>query len=61
MNNEPVQLLLSRAEAIFLGAMLDEMNGQLMEHYAELDQDQRMFLDTAQTIRKYLPQIEVPK
>lgn len=61
MDNQTVRLLLSPAEAIFLGAMLDEMNGQLMEHYAELDQDQRMFLDMAQTIRKYLPQAEAPK
>lgn len=58
MKNEPVRLLLSPAEAIFLAVMLDEMNGQLMEQYAELDQDQRLTLEMSQTIRKYLPQVE---
>lgn len=61
MNNEPVRLLLSPAEAIFLGIVLDQMNEQLMEQYAVLDQDQREFLEMSKTIRKYLPQTEKTK
>lgn len=61
MKNEPVRLLLSPAEALFLGIMLDQMNEQLMEQYAELDQDQREFLEMSKTIRKYLPQEKEPK
>lgn len=58
MKNEPVRLLLSPAEAIFLGSLLEVMNDELMEHYHELDQDQRLTLEMSQTIRKYLSQVE---
>lgn len=58
MKNEPFRLLLSPAEAVFLGSLLEVMNEELMTHYEELDQDQRFTLEMSQTIRKYLPQTE---
>lgn len=61
MNNEPVRLLLSPAEAIFIGAILDAMNEQLMEQYAELDQDQRETLEMSLVVRKHFPHTEEKK
>ena len=61
MNNEPIRLLLSPTEALFLGSILDSMNEQLMEQYAELDQDQRQALEMSLALRKHFPTTEEPK
>jgi hypothetical protein len=61
MKNEPVKILLSPEEAIFLGLILDAMNEQLMEQFSELDQDQRQTLEMSLAVRKHFPQAEVSK